>query len=102
MARVSIKVHESSLGKFIAMCDENLLGQTLEGDDLKITLSDFYKGEIYDESEVPDELFKDILSINAVGEASLRVLRKKGIIKEGENQAIRYIESTPIILVFYV
>ena len=100
--RAHIKIHESLQGKIITLCDEELLGKTIEQGDLKFDIGEFYKGNLIDLSEIEKGLFEDVSSIHVIGENSIRRLLDIGIISNEDLDRVKYINNIPILLIFYV
>ncbi len=93
-----VKKHASTTGRtVIAVCDEDLLGKTIIGKDIQITVSEhFYKGE----QKTADEL-KAILQIetdfNLIGTETIQVGLALGIITK---EHILMIDTVPHAIVF--
>ena len=100
--KIYIKIYESLQGKIITLCDEELLGKTIEQGDLKFDIGEFYKGELVDLSEISKELFENVSSIHAIGENSIKRLLDLGIISNEDLDKVKYISGVPILLIFYV
>ena len=66
----------------VAICDNELIGQKFEEKNLQLDLSsDFYKGEDKSEGEIV-KLIKGSYVINAVGEKSVGLCLKLGLLDE--------------------
>lgn len=79
-----MKIHESSDGIIIGICDSELLGKKFEESDLVLDVStSFYKGKIASMPAIIRAL-KLCLTANVVGNKIVTVLLKKGILK-GQN-----------------
>ena len=78
-----VKLHKTPEGRIIlAVCDSDLVGKCFEEDGLQLDLtSDFYKGREGDKKRVL-ELFKVAHIINLVGEKSVELGRKEGIVQK--------------------
>ncbi|MCD6549911.1 DUF424 family protein [Candidatus Micrarchaeota archaeon] len=87
VARVYVKEHRTLKGIVLAMCDEGLIGSVLRDGEIVIDLDTyrtFYTGELVDMSEAVSRLrrlleSRSLLSVNAVGENSIEVLRRAGV-----------------------
>jgi hypothetical protein len=82
-----LKIHNTESGDILAMCDSALTGRVLSEDEVEINLKDyseFYIGRLMD-PEGAHALIKStrIMTANIVGEESVRVALKSGIIKRG-------------------
>ena len=87
-----VKIHKSEGSEVIAVCDKELLGKTLKEGDMEIKISEeFYKGEDMTEEEIT-ALLKEARNVNLIGEKSIALGIKVGIISE-EN--ILKIEGVP-------
>ena len=100
--RAYIKIYESLQGKIIALCDEDLLGKTIEQESLRFNIGEFYKGELVDISEIDKGLFENVSSIHAIGENVIKRLLDIGIISDDDLNKIKCIGNIPILLIFYV
>lgn len=66
----------------VAVCDDDLLGKKFEQGELQLDLtSDFYKGEKTDEKDAGD-LVRNADTVNFVGEESIKLGLKEGIIEK--------------------
>ncbi len=81
-----IKIHGTNtdygIREVVAVCDENLLGKTIRGNNLQIKISEsFYKGEKKSESEII-EILKKSANVNLIGKESVAAGLKAGIISK--------------------
>lgn len=75
-----VKAHNSKSGLIISVCDEEIIGKKYLENGLVLDLSsDFYKGETMN-SEKTIEKCKRAYIINAVGEESVELFTKLGIV----------------------
>jgi len=76
-----VKIHISPDGrKIVAICDNELIGKKVEGGRLQLDMSSgFYKGKEMNEKQV-SELLKEPCILNVVGEKSIDLLIRKGIV----------------------
>jgi len=96
-----VKIHKTVDGKIVvAVCDTVLFGKKfVEGNRQLDLTNDFYKGDELEEDEIGD-LIRNAYSINLVGEQSVALGIKEGVIEE-ENiirvQGIPHAESVNVI-----
>ncbi|RMD45436.1 DUF424 family protein [Candidatus Pacearchaeota archaeon] len=88
MGCVRIKIHKSS--RFVvAVCDKEIFGKKLKDGSFQLNLaSSFFDGDEFDEEEAIKILrsyFLDDASFNIVGEKSIDIAKKAGIISGGES-----------------
>ena len=94
-----VKTHKTQDGrKILAICDSDLIGQKFEEKKLQLDLtSDFYKGEEKNEEEIIS-LLKGCYLINVVGEKSIGLVIKLGIINKNNIIKIKNITHAQGIL----
>ena len=94
-----VKVHKTQDGrKLIAVCDSDLIGKKFEGGKMQLDLSSsFYKGEEVSEEDIM-RLVKDSYIINVVGEKSIDLAIKLGIVNEGNVIKIKNIPHAQAVL----
>ena len=69
--RMYLKIHQSPQGKVIAVCDQELLGKTLQGDSFEFEVSaSFYGGKEIGEDELK-LCFTRAGSLNLVGRKTI-------------------------------
>ncbi|WP_121743949.1 DUF424 domain-containing protein [Natronorubrum halophilum] len=69
-------------GLLVAVCDEEVLGETFESDDLSLTVTEeFYGGDEADESAVIDSLARATVA-NIVGTRAVELAIEEGVIDE--------------------
>ncbi len=94
---VYLKVH-NSYRKVIALCDINLIGKKFYEGNLQLDLKeDFYKGDKMEDEEVIAFLKEAAIedaTFNIVGEKSIELALKSGIIEKSENSIIK-IQNIP-------
>jgi len=79
---VLVKIHESAGNSILAVADEDLIGKTFDEGDLHLEITErFYKGEEKSEEEII-ALMKGSTNTNIVGEKSIAIALKAGIITE--------------------
>ncbi len=97
------KKHSVEQGAIIAMCDKELIGKVLESGKIHIDLdryASFYKGELVSEEEAESMVEgEEIYSANIVGERSVAVLMKKGLVGKGD---VKKVGKVPFVQIFKV
>jgi hypothetical protein len=79
-------------GLVVAVCDPDLLGETVENDDVSLTVTEeFYGGDPADAEAVTDSLAR-CTTANLVGEAAVELAVEEGFVVE-EN--VMDIDGTP-------
>lgn len=80
MIGLIVKRHKLADGRTIlAVCDDDLLGKKFEEGDLQLDIGKFYDGEKKSRKEV-ELLFKSAYIVNLVGEDSVELGIKKGLV----------------------
>lgn len=83
---IYINTHDADEGLIIAMCDESLIGKTLEEGDIFINLdlyASFYKGELVKSEKamaIIDQSKKRLNSANVIGKEAIEVALQAGLI----------------------
>lgn len=73
---------ETPEGVLVTVCDEDVLGETFETDDVSLTVTEeFYGGEVADEEAVADSLARATVS-NIVGTRSVEFAIEAGFVDE--------------------
>jgi hypothetical protein len=86
---IYLNIHNVEEGVIIAMCDESLIGKTLEEGNVFIdlnTYASFYKGELMANErakKVISDSKKNMNSANIVGKESVSIAMDSGIIDRG-------------------
>ncbi len=94
-----LRVHQSSAGRIVAVCDDDLLGKVLEGKGVCMDLDQyrsFYAGDKAGETDVREAL-KAFSSANIVGKESVGVAVSMGLAGKDE---VMYIKRTPYIQIY--
>ena len=79
---IYVRIHKAPNDIILAACDEEVLGKTFTGDDMKITVSEtFYNGELVSE-EVFVEHMKGASIMNLVGERTIALAIENGHVLE--------------------
>lgn len=102
MGMIYINSFDSPKGIMIAMCDEELMGRLLREGKVEINLRDygaFYRGRLVTEEAAAKEISGRVYSANVVGERSVGLLVKAGLVREGD---IRRVEGVPYVHLFIV
>lgn len=74
------KVHNIDGRKIVAICDSGLIGKKFEENNLRLDLtSGFYKGEEKSERDIIN-LIKGAYIVNIVGDKSINLAEKAGIV----------------------
>jgi uncharacterized protein len=93
-----VKIHKTGERKIISLCDDNLVGEKVEDEDLQLDISEyFYKGKKMKEIEILEEL-KSAHSLNVVGKESVRFALKHNLITEQNIVKIKNIPHAISIL----
>ncbi len=78
---ILIKIHKTLNGDIIAMCDKDILGETFEDKNLRITASEqFYNGNELKNKEELLKVLKNCSSLNILGKESVEFAIKNKII----------------------
>lgn len=73
------KVHQHPSETVIAICDEEILGQTFRGEKAKITVTDFYRGDLVEEEFVRINIGVFTI-LNIVGNRIVDLAIREGIV----------------------
>ena len=77
-----IKIHKATTGDVVAVCDENLLGKTVEDKKYSIKISEhFYKGEMKDTAAITP-ILQSATNINFIGKEAVALGINLGIIAQ--------------------
>ena len=95
-----VKKHKTRDGRLIlAVCDSNLIGKKFTQGKLQIDLTtDFYKGEEKTTSEIL-LMFQEAYILNLVGEDSVKLALKQGLIDETHILKIEGISHAQCVIV---
>ena len=79
---IYIRIHRGLDDTVLAACDEDVLGKTYSGNDMRITVHEsFYNGEL-----VPEEIFiehmRNVQIMNLVGERTISLAIENGHVSE--------------------
>ena len=93
----SVRTAEFKGTILVNMCDEELVGKTVEEGTLKVTLSkDFYSGEVVDKGEAL-RLIRTCSVINLAGTRSVSLAVEN---KVGAPEAVREIDEVPFLMIY--
>lgn len=94
-----INVHKA-YREIVSVCDEDLLGKVFEEGKAVLNVREsFYNGEKIDDNELlklMQDLVKSDVTFNIVGEKSIKIALKAGIISE---EGVKKIQGIPYALV---
>ena len=77
-----LKERETDEGLLVAVCDEDVLGETFENGDVSLTVTEeFYGGESVDERAVADSLARASVA-NLVGTEAVDLAVREGFVDE--------------------
>ncbi|GAA0224256.1 DUF424 domain-containing protein [Haladaptatus pallidirubidus] len=77
-----LRERDTQEGLLVAVCDDDVLGETFETGDVSFTVSEeFYGGDEVDESEVVDSLTRASVA-NIVGTDAVALAIEKGFVDE--------------------
>ncbi|NHN60529.1 MULTISPECIES: DUF424 domain-containing protein [Halorussus] len=77
-----LKERETDEGLLVAVCDEDVLGETFENGDVSLTVTEeFYGGESVDEQAVADSLARASVA-NIVGAEAVDLAVSEGFVDE--------------------
>jgi hypothetical protein len=89
---VVVKTHTKGDSVLVAVCDEDLLGQTFEEGVLQLDLtSEFYQGQSKTNIEACD-IMRNADHLNIVGEKSVKLALDEGLIDEAN---IKTVDGVP-------
>jgi hypothetical protein len=93
----SVRTSEFKGTILVNMCDEELVGRTVEEGKLKVHLSrDFYSGEVVDKGEAL-RLIRTCSIVNLAGFRSVSLAVDNNV---GAPEAIREIEEVPFLMIY--
>ncbi|WP_458187757.1 DUF424 domain-containing protein [Haladaptatus sp. NG-WS-4] len=77
-----LRERETKEGLLVAVCDDDVLGETFEAEDVSLTVTEeFYAGDEVDEGEVVDSLARASVA-NIVGTDAVTLAIKEGFVDE--------------------
>lgn len=83
-----VKIHKKETRTIVAVCDSDILGKKFEEGDLQLDLSsDFYNGKEMSEIDTGD-IIRNAGSVNLVGEKSVEIGIKEGIVESSHVKKI--------------
>ncbi|MAG50795.1 hypothetical protein CL621_04125 [archaeon] len=92
-----LKIHKTGPQEVVALCDEELIGKTLEENKFQLKISErFYKGEELSEDKIIN-ILKSMGNLNIVGDKSVELALKIGIISEEDIIKIKGVPHVQVI-----
>ena len=94
-----MKIHETRLGKIVAVCDDDIIGKILTEKDTVLDLAkykDFYKGK----KSTPEEIkfaLNGFSSANIVGKNSVEIIISTGL---ASHDHIKFVQQVPYIQIY--
>jgi uncharacterized protein len=93
----AVKTAEYTGTLLVNICDEELVGRTVEDGKLKVHLSkEFYSGEVVDKGEAL-RLIRTCSIVNLAGERSVSLAVDNEI---GSPEAVREIQEVPFLMIY--
>lgn len=94
----SVKMHKHPSGYVLAVCDEELLGQSFSEGRLRLNVGrGFYGGEVVGES-VLVAMFADASTLNLVGEKAVAVAIREGLVDPERTIAVSGIPHAQVLM----
>ena len=79
---IYVRIHKAADDIILAACDEEVLGKTFTGDEMRITVSErFYNGELVSE-ETFIQRMGSVTIMNLVGERAIALAMEQGHVSE--------------------
>jgi len=95
--KMYVKVHKDGLVQVLAVCDEDIIGKTIEDEKIKIEVSErFYKGQAIDEKKCL-KMMKEFGNINMIGKKCVKLALDNGIIEKDNIILINKIPHAQLI-----
>ena len=80
---IYVRIHKAADDIILAACDEEVLGKTFTGDEMRITVTErFYNGELVSE-ETFIQRMGSVTIMNLVGERAVALAMEQGHVSEG-------------------
>ena len=100
MFKMLVKVHKNPEGRIVlAICDNELIRKKFVEGDLQLDLTgDFYRGEEKSEDEIK-AMIKEANVINAVGEESIKFLKKIKLVDEDKIITVAGVPHAEVVIV---
>lgn len=95
--RFFIRTSNYQNSKMLNICDEDLLGKTLQKDNLQMNISKSYYGQRLVEKEEAETLMKKSSILNMVGKETIEMSIN---LKIGSRQGVKIIDNVPFLIVF--
>ena len=97
--KVKVNILHTPYGPLVTICDPELIGRRLEQDRIVFEISSFYDGREIDDKDIDESLLKEAHCIHAVGKKSIEVVKRAGLVKEGD---VKVFQEVPIVIIFNV
>ncbi len=92
-----VKIHRDKYSEIVAVSDEDLIGKSLDDGKISINISErFYRGDKLNESEAA-KILKNAKNVNAIGEESVQLCIKLGLIDKENVLRIKGVPHAQII-----
>jgi len=100
---IFLKEYSTENGSILAMCDEELIGKVLKSGKLVIDLdkyASFYKGDLISEEDAAKAISsEEIYSANIVGERSISIVIKNGLVDEKD---VMLVGKVPFVQIYKI
>lgn len=92
------RIHTHEKERILAACDEEIIGMTFRGNDIKITVSEtFYRGECISE-DIFVERTKSVTIMNLVGNRVVERAIKEGLVSEDNVIEIGEVKHAQVVM----
>ena len=98
MSGFSVRTINHDGGMMLNICDADLLGRTIRGDDHSMNIGTYYQERFVDEAEASELLLRSQI-INMVGNDTVTLSLK---LRVGTETAVKKIGGVPFLLVFKI
>lgn len=93
-----LKIHKYNDGVIVSLCDKNLINKKFETKDLQLNITErFYKGKELPEKDII-KILKEAKNVNIVGEKSVNLAIRCGIISKENVIKIKNIPHVQVVL----
>ncbi len=96
MKKFYCRIYEQDSDRLLAVSDSSIIGKTFEDGELRIDVSDFYRGKECSESEAI-RLVKSATIVNAVGKGIVALMLKEKIITRGSVLKIKGVPHAQVV-----
>jgi len=98
LSNMLTKIHKKGDQTILALCDSDLIGKKFEENQVILDLeSEFYQGEEQDNDMIAD-MMRNVDIVNMVGEKSIALAQKEGLLGKDEIKEVQGIPHAQIIL----